>query len=249
MKIYRAFAQYYQEGYVSYASRMGAYFPGICDRIGLRPGGNLLDIACGIGDFALKAAEHGWIVYGIDQSPAMLGFAQRTAAGTDGLFYIRGDMRHLPFREKFDVCTCWYDSLNYMTTVQDLCTTFGSASKALKRGGWFLFDMNTIKGLMVNWQQEKCYVKRDEDGVFEVHQSSCDYDQQIASLKITGFRKIGNRWERMDEVHREKGYSLKDIQTYLSKSGFVDIHLFGNLDDFDPPDENNSRVWVIAQKG
>ncbi len=71
--------------------------------LGVRPGEDVLDVACGTGNAAIPAAETGARVTGLDLTPAMLVQARERAAGL-GIEWVEGDAEELPFSdERFDV--------------------------------------------------------------------------------------------------------------------------------------------------
>ena len=81
--------------------------------MGLSPGGTVLDVACGPGNFSREFAhavgEEGLVV-GIDASPTMLarGAAENDEAGVTNLALVRGDATRLPFRDgRFDAACCF----------------------------------------------------------------------------------------------------------------------------------------------
>jgi SAM-dependent methyltransferase len=88
--------------------------------------------------------------------------------------FILGDMRRadrsLP-PDAFDLVTCTYDSLNYMTSAADLLACFESAAYALAPGGLFIGDMNTRHFLEFEWGV--CAV-REQEGFVQVEQSHFD---------------------------------------------------------------------------
>ena len=49
-------------------------------RRGIGPGASLLDAGCGTGRYAVELARHGFVVSGIDRSPALLAEALRRPA-------------------------------------------------------------------------------------------------------------------------------------------------------------------------
>lgn len=79
----------------------------------LQPGDRVLDVACGPGDFALRAAHAvgpGGEVTGLDISEEMLTIARRRAAvaGQD-IQFRSGEMDAIPFHpERFDAVTCGF---------------------------------------------------------------------------------------------------------------------------------------------
>lgn len=80
----------------------------------VRAGVRLLDVACGTGDIAIRAALHGARVVGLDITPGMLEIARRKPeALAGGLRFVGGDMGALPFADaSFDVVTTGYGLRN-----------------------------------------------------------------------------------------------------------------------------------------
>ncbi len=101
------------------------------------------------------------------------------------------DMRSLPFEGEFDLVTCFFDSLNYMLSVADLQDAFVGAYRALRPGGFYIFDMNTIYGLAVDWMRQETYIQNETEDFIEIHRQEFDYENSIASMYVTVFRKRG----------------------------------------------------------
>jgi SAM-dependent methyltransferase len=77
----------------------------IVERIGVAPGEDVLDVACGTGNAAIRAARAGARVVGVDLTPELLDAGRRVAAeaGVD-VEWVEGDAEALPFEdERFDV--------------------------------------------------------------------------------------------------------------------------------------------------
>ena len=77
----------------------------IVRHIGVAPGEDVLDVACGTGNAALRAAQAGARVTGVDLTPELLDEARRLAAeaGAD-IEYLEGDAEALPVPDaSFDV--------------------------------------------------------------------------------------------------------------------------------------------------
>ncbi len=63
------------------------------------------------------------------------------------------------------------------------------------------------------WQQQNpAYLQQDTDTVFEVHRPDYDCERSIATLQIVGFIREEDFWRRVDEEHRERGYTLSEIK-------------------------------------
>jgi ubiquinone/menaquinone biosynthesis C-methylase UbiE len=249
MSIYERFAYFYAKGpYPQYSERVAELFPTVLARFDAKPQ-TVLDIACGEGTFAVAMAKKGFQVTGVDLSPQMLQFARERAEKENvKVEFLPQDMRSLSFEESFDLVTCWFDSLNYLLELEDLKKTFAGVCRALRKAGLFIFDMNTIYGLAINWQQHPCYVQQDIPRLFEIHRPSYDFEKNIAIMRITGFVKQGDEWTRMDEEHRERGYTLKEIRQCLEDVGFQELACWGNLQEKSEPKPDSGRVWFVMQK-
>jgi SAM-dependent methyltransferase len=250
MPIYDKFASAYQRGpYLRFSQNLvESILPDYLSELGLQPS-DLLDVACGEGSLAVGMAALGYRVTGIDQSQQMIDLAQErvTKAGIAADFFVE-DMRSLQFHQEFDIVTCFFDSLNYLLTVKDLHDAFRGAYRALKPGGFYIFDMNTIYGLAVDWMREETSIQNETDDFIEIHRQSFDYENLIATMDVTIFTQRGALWERNDETHRERGYPIADIQFLLTEVGFSIVGMYGNLKKRTEVQTTSPRVWFTVRK-
>ena len=79
--------------------------PRIVTAVDVRPGEDVLDVACGTGNAALRAAQAGGTVVGLDITPELFDAGRRLAAELGVVVeWIQGDAEELPFEdESFDV--------------------------------------------------------------------------------------------------------------------------------------------------
>ena len=250
MAQYKHFAKLYQLGwYDNYSRVIADFFPQLLSYLGVIPK-TILDIACGTGTFAIEMAKQGMQVTGVDISTQMLSIAkQKAREEKEKVEWLHQDMINLTLSKKFDMCTSWFDSLNYVLLWEDLLTVFQNVSQALTDKGYFIFDMNTRYGLIKSWNRYPSYVSQDNAKCFEVHQPSYDFETNIASMKITGFIKEGDSWNKIQEIHKEKGYSLQEIRAAFAGAGFCELHSFSNLQEYAPVEEQTGRVFFILKKG
>lgn len=247
--MYNEFARFYTKGdWPRYSAQMARMLPAVLERFGLWPR-KVLDLACGEGTFAVAMANRGLRVTGVDLSPEMLEIArERAAMEAVRATFIRQDMRSLSLRGRFDLVTCWFDSLNYLLEIDDLSRTFSRVSRVLDENGVFIFDVNTIRGLAVEWVREPSYVHLNSGDSFLVSVPQYDAATKIASLHITGFTRENERWVRIDEVHKERGYTLREIRQCLKRADLRELACWASLDRMEKPKRNTARVWFVARK-
>ncbi len=235
MNIYKNFAAVYSKGpYTQYSLWLADALPRVLKRFHAKPA-SLLDIACGEGSFAVSAAKRHFAVTGLDQSADMLRIARAKARKQRvPVRFVNGDMRSIPFEEKFDLVTCWYDSLNYLLKQENLRKTFEGVAKALRPGGLFIFDMNMEHALSVIWQEPPTRIQQDTREIFEAHQASYDTGRHVATLRITAFVKTHGKWFKVNERHEERAYSLTQDQTGFDVCRAVGARLLGKHSKDDP---------------
>lgn len=97
----------------------------------IAPGERVLDLACGTGDLALRAAAAGGDVFGLDLTHRMIALARRKAGDASVRWWV-GDMAALPVAPaSIDVITTGYGLRN----VPDLRQAIAEMHRVLRPGG------------------------------------------------------------------------------------------------------------------
>ena len=248
-EVYQSFAYLYTRGPYTFSEAMAKYLPRILKKLRIKPK-TLLDLACGDGRFAIIMAKKGMRVVGVDSSAHMLKYARdRAKKEKVKVVFYRQKMQNLSMKNKFDLVTCWYDSLNYLLTDAELIRTLKNVSNVLNENGLFVLDMNTIYGLSEIWRRHSPNVQQNTKEIFEVHHSyRFDRRTNTAFLEITGFCKRGRLWSRIEEAHQERGYTLKKIRKYFHKVMLKELACWGDIQRMSTPKRTSGRVWFVMQK-
>jgi SAM-dependent methyltransferase len=212
------------------------------------PGNTVLDLACGTGSLTRELALRGYELIGVDQSPEMLSRAadkNRGGSPVEPIFLCQS-MENLDLYGTVDACVCCLDSVNYVTDPKKLRRAFQRVRLFLTPGGLFLFDINSsakLEGLdgqvFLDETEETYCVWRSE---FSKRSRICSYYMDIFRLDRTS-----GQWNRGEELHRERAYSLEELTAMLAEAGFCDISLFGDK-KMRPPRPGEQRVFFSARK-
>jgi SAM-dependent methyltransferase len=84
-----------------------------------KKGQSILDVACGTGRVALRLAQTGVSVVGLDLAADMLAAAQQKAHGLRNVRWVEGDMRSFDLGERFGLVIIPVHSFQFMLTPQD----------------------------------------------------------------------------------------------------------------------------------
>jgi ubiquinone/menaquinone biosynthesis C-methylase UbiE len=248
MSVYEEFAQFYARGpWDKFSKAMAECLPAVLERFDRNPK-TVLDLACGEGTFAVEMAKSSYRVTAVDMSPEMLELA-KAKADSEGVHvdFLHQDICSLSVEGEFDLVTCWYDSLNYILDVAKLETAFANARRVLKSDGLFVFDMNTIYGLAVNWQTYPAVVQIDTDDLLLLSRPGYDFETNTATLNFTGFARRGDSWHRTDELHKERGYTLEEIRRCLAAAGLKELACWGSMREMSEPKADSGRLWFVAE--
>jgi SAM-dependent methyltransferase len=213
----------------------------------------VLDLACGTGQVAIALAKQGLAITGLDQSPEMIQLAARAAdRGGVSVNWQIANMTDFTAERTFDLCTCFYDAVNYLPSLEALGGFLNCSIDALRPGGWLAFDINTTRKLSEHWNDSVIIAADDRDR-FLVYRSWYDDRSDSSPLQLTGFeRRADGAWDRFDEEHVEYSFGIADVARALQKAGFVEIRPLdwgeGDPDQVRAGTEESLRVLFLAQK-
>ena len=91
------------------------------------------------------------------------------------------------------------------------------------------------------------FLDEDED-VYCVWRGQFDGETNICSYGMDLCQRQGRLWQRSFEEHREYAYSREQLTAYLKEAGFTHIRVYADR-LFEPPRENEQRIFIKARKG
>jgi SAM-dependent methyltransferase len=211
--------------------------------LGLDPGMALLDLACGHGRIANRLAERDCQVVGLDASTGFLELARRDAAalaerGIAAPEYALGDMRHLPWSERFDRIVNWFTAYGYFDDDGNravLC----EAQRALKSGGKLLIEVNNRDFILSHLQQA---VVTERDGNYMIDQTRYDMPTGRMLTERTIIRD--GRARRMRFFVRM--FTFPELRDWLLAAGFSSVEGFDEQGA--PLVLESRRMLVVATK-
>lgn len=181
----------------------------------LAPGSLVVDLGCGSGVWAAELTEAGYRVFGVDQSPAMVALAKKSAPrGT----FVVGSVGELEIPH-CQAITAFGEVFNYHfdghSSLASLGRIFRRAYAALEPGGWFLFDV-AGPGRVPGGSRRGYLEGEDWTILFGVSER-----RGRIRREITTFRRAGKLWRRSQELHEQRLYPRQAITKALRSAGFA----------------------------
>ncbi len=245
---YGVFASYYDiltknVNYKGYAKRVASliseFYP-----IGKKV--LVCELACGTLSLGLELEKLGMSVLGTDLSGDMLSRAKEKIQQTgSNISVLKQDMQGLCLHVRADAVVCSLDALNHLPSLESVQKTFSAVYRNLKRGGLFIFDMNTpYKHREILGYNTFFY---DTPEVSAVWQN--EYREEDCSVGITldFFAKEGGVYRRYTEKFRERAYPTRKIIKALGESGFKTLGTFDGLRKCAPL-PRGERILYVARR-
>lgn len=115
----------------------------LIEKLGLKGGERILDLACGFGRHSIELARRGFDVTGADITPDYIKYASEQAEKEKlSARFICSDIRELNFENEFDAVLNMADgAVGYLENDEENLKIFKVVSKALKHGGKHFMDI------------------------------------------------------------------------------------------------------------
>lgn len=157
------------------------------------------------------------------------------------------DARLLPFRDQeFDLVLMVYDSLNYLTSLDEVRAAFDEALRVLEPGGIFLADVTT-ETCSKRWFSDALDFQETEAGSV-VRVSRYDAESRMQLNLFTFFtEEADGRFVRSEEVHRQRVWPASYLKKTAREAGFM---VRACLADFtlEPGSDRAERLHLVLQK-
>lgn len=217
------------------------YISGFFDKYGIKKGALILDLACGTGTITKLMYEKGYKMIGIDASEEMLSLADSKLQGSAD--FIKGRMQDFCLYEAADACICCLDSINHLSSIEEVGDAFECVYNSLKDGAIFIFDVNTI-------YKHNC-ILADSSFIFDEEDYFLAWDNELLDdnrirIMLDFFVYNGKSYDRYSEEFIEKAYSVNELKDTLSPY----FEVLGVYDDvsLEPPENSSERLYFICKR-
>lgn len=200
----------------------------------------LLDVCCGTGTLAELLAESGYQVSGFDLSEQMIAEARRKAIVKNlPIEYHVADATTLNLPQRFEGAYSFFDSLNYITTLEGLRAAIHQVAKHILPGGNFIFDLNTPYAF-----EQKMFDQEDQrKRALIKYYWKGDYNPETKIIRVE--MDFERNDEVFQEVHIQRAHSVEEVREALRDAGFITCDIYDSY-TLDRPNKTSDRVHYVA---
>ncbi|HEV7428968.1 MAG TPA: class I SAM-dependent methyltransferase [Thermoanaerobaculia bacterium] len=205
------------------------------------PGRAILDVACGAGRHSIPLARRGYGVTGLDLSTTFLDEARRRSEGEQlSIEWHRGDMRELPWRDRFDGALCFGNSFGYCE--RDGTRAFvRTLAASLKPGAAFVLETGATAESLLPALQTRRWMEVGDILFF----SSATYDAANSRLDVDYSFVRGS--VRESATAHTFVYTIAEVRELFASVGLIVEQLCSTAAG-DPFRLGDPRLLLVARK-
>lgn len=176
------------------------------------------------------------------------------------ILYLQQDMRSFELYGTVSAVVSICDSMNYMTSDEDLLQVFRLVNNYLDKDGVFIFDMNTeykYKELMGDTT-----IAENREDVSFIWENLYDEEKRLNEYCLTLFAKVEAEddeeeneengraalYEKYEEVHLQRAYPLDEVKRLLAEAGMTFVAAYDVL-THETPGPECERMYIVAKEG
>lgn len=208
---------------------------------------SILDVACGTGQLLSYFLNHDFKAFGLDVSSKMLEYAKENNAhylATQKVKFVESNSSNFRLDQKFGLAVSTFNGMNHLESFEQVESSIASVFEALQPGAYFMFDINTQKGL-------KSVVDSVEltDNEEEITIRKRIFDGERVILNASGCFLNNGIWHRYKETIFKIIINCEKLRSSMLNKGWSSVTF--TSDDFNTPVEDpemNNVAYIVAQK-
>lgn len=201
---------------------------------------SILEFGSGTGGHGLLLQKKGFNIFGLDQSKYMVAEATKKSLPCKV-----ANISNFKLKEKYDAVISLFHVVSYLTSNEDLVSTFINANKHLNKGGIFLFDVWYSPAVYKQKALPKVKkMQNKEISITRVAVPKIDINKNIINVQFTVFVKNLNTGEinELFENHPMRHFSIPEIDLLAKLTGFKVL----KAEEFLTGNEPSNNTWGVC---
>jgi ubiquinone/menaquinone biosynthesis C-methylase UbiE len=219
-------------------------------------GQKVLEIASGTGRIAIRLAQAGVDITGLDRSPYMLTVAQGKSAGMENIRWVQTDMRAFDLKETFGLALIPGHSFQNLNTPNDQAACLTAIRRHLVPGGVLVVHLDhqdpAWLGVLNGAFEPADEFTHPQSGRLVRAYNAWDYERATQTAVLI------TRWEEVDQLGQvvdviERG-PLRlhclfrfEMEHLLARAGFEVEALYGDFTRAALDEDSSEMIWVARR--
>jgi len=213
---------------------------------------SILDCACGTGLHVIKFSKLGFDATGCDISYDMIKRAQRKA----GFFgvnvdFVQADFKKLTdvFYRKFDCVVCWGNSLNHELRDKDMLSALRSVYSVLRSKGVVVIQIRNLRKFIKEKKRIfPIHFHKEPNGDSKLFIYVLDFYKSKVTFNVISFLEFDGKPKFELNSVDYKIVSAEKLEALMSKVGFKDLEIYGDLEFAEFSNEYSEDIIVAGKK-
>lgn len=197
----------------------------------LKPGDNVLDLACGTGQYSVELGRLGANVIGVDLNGDMIKIAREKAKGLD-VSFIEGDMTSLDnFNTiKSNMIFCIGNSIVHLNSKSNIESFIQKIYNSLEVNGVMILQTINFDRILKYNIDSLPTIERNDEGVnfirkykYNKTEEKLDFNTELIIKKETGECRYSNSVPLIILMK-------DDVISMIKRAGFSSVELYGGFD-------------------
>ncbi len=202
----------------------------------LKKSDRILDIACGNARHAKLLARKHHQIFGIDLSVTLLKSASHHKANKTFPFLLQSDMRHLPFKNIFDVALSLFTSFGYFQSELMNQQVINEFARILISGGRLVIDYLNTEYVIKNLEP----VSERTSGKLNIREERWIDENRVYKKIIINQDKTFSESVRL--------YSLNDLRKMISSAGLKMYKIFGDYNGSRYKHDSSRMILFVVKE-
>lgn len=212
---------------------------------------DILNMGCGTGKHDLELCKLGYHMSGVDMSYDMIEIAKKTCelSGENIAFQVADIREYIP-QKQYDAVISMFHVMSYQNKNEDVKKAFGTAAKALGKGGIFIFDAWYGPGVLTD--KPTVRVKQVEDAENVIYRYAnpimhVEDDVVDVCYDILVINKMTSVTKKISEIHKMRYFFMPEIKLMLEETGFM-LKACIDCNSLEKTDFNSWTAYFVAEK-
>lgn len=204
---------------------------------------SILELGAGTGKHALRLANQGYSVLGIERSADMVAIAKKLE--NPQIEFHVGDITNFKVPQQFDVATSLFHVISYLTDNESLTQTFENVYTHLKSNGIFIFDVWHSSAIYYQVPEKRTKILSNQDvkvvreanPVIYPERNVVDVNYQI-NIEDLHTKET----QQINETHPMRHFSRPEIELLAYATGFELLH----TEEFETKAIPSTGTWGVC---